>query len=150
MCVRVRFVLCVSASIPKLPVNTSFLLLHNAVAFLGLHPWHVEVPRLEVKLELRLPAYTTATATPDPSCICDLHGSPRQCQVLNPRIEPASSWILVEFVTTEPQQELHNTLFLSLSFCRSGIWTQLIWVICSEYHKAAIHVSAWAVVSSEA
>ena len=28
--------------------------------FLGLHPWHVEVPRLGVELELELPAYTTA------------------------------------------------------------------------------------------
>ena len=28
----------------------------------GAAPWHVEVPRLGVKLELQLPAYTTATA----------------------------------------------------------------------------------------
>ena len=33
--------------------------------FLGPHPWHMEVPRLEVELELQLPAYTTATAMPD-------------------------------------------------------------------------------------
>ena len=43
--------------------------------FLGLHLWHMEVPRLGVKLELQLPAYGTATATPDASCICDLHHS---------------------------------------------------------------------------
>ena len=30
--------------------------------FLGLPPWHMEVPRLEVELEPQLPAYTTATA----------------------------------------------------------------------------------------
>ena len=35
--------------------------------FLGLHPWHMEVPRLGVYLELQLLAYTTATAMPDPS-----------------------------------------------------------------------------------
>ena len=29
---------------------------------LGLHAWHMEVPKLGVKLELQLPAYTTATA----------------------------------------------------------------------------------------
>ena len=28
--------------------------------FLGAHLWHMEVPRLGVKLELQLPAYTTA------------------------------------------------------------------------------------------
>ena len=39
---------------------------------------HMEVPRLGVTLELQLPAYTTATATSDLSCICDLHHSTRQ------------------------------------------------------------------------
>ena len=34
--------------------------------FLGLHPWHMEVPRLGIESELQLSAYTTATATPDP------------------------------------------------------------------------------------
>ena len=33
------------------------------VCFLGLHLQQVEVPRLEVKLELQLLTYTTATAT---------------------------------------------------------------------------------------
>ena len=34
--------------------------------FLGLHLQHVEVPRPGIKSELQLPAYTTATAMPDP------------------------------------------------------------------------------------
>ena len=34
---------------------------------LGPHPQHMEVPRQGVESELQLPAYTTATATPDPS-----------------------------------------------------------------------------------
>ena len=29
-------------------------------------PWHMEVPRLGVQSERQLPAYTTATAMPDP------------------------------------------------------------------------------------
>ena len=60
-----------------------FLFLLSFV-FLGLHPWHMEVPRLGVKLKLQLPAYTTATATADPNHICDLHHSSLQCQILNP------------------------------------------------------------------
>ena len=40
-----------------------------------------------VDFELQLPAYTTATATPDPGCVCDLHHSSWQCQILNPLIE---------------------------------------------------------------
>ena len=40
---------------------------------LQLHLRHMEVPRLGVKLELQLQAYTTATATWDPSHICNPH-----------------------------------------------------------------------------
>ena len=50
----------------------------------GLHLRHMEVPRLGVESELLLLAYARATAMPDPSLICDLHHSSRQCQVLNP------------------------------------------------------------------
>ena len=51
--------------------------------FLEPHLWHMDVSRLGVKSELQLPAYTTATATWDPSCVCDLYHSSRQCQILN-------------------------------------------------------------------
>ena len=43
--------------------------------FIGLHPQHRELLSLRVESELELPAYTTATATLDPSLICDLHHS---------------------------------------------------------------------------
>ena len=51
--------------------------------FLGLYPRHMEVPRLGVKLELQLLAYTTATATPDLSHICDPYHSSWQHWILN-------------------------------------------------------------------
>ena len=41
--------------------------------FLGLHPQHMEVPRLGVESELQLPAYTTDTAMQDPSLICNIY-----------------------------------------------------------------------------
>ena len=44
----------------------------------------MEVPRLGVQLELQVLAYARATATRDPSHICNLHLSSRQCQILNP------------------------------------------------------------------
>ena len=53
--------------------------------FLGPHLQHMEVPRLGVKSELQLPAYTTATATRDLSHVCDLRHSSWQCWILNPR-----------------------------------------------------------------
>ena len=52
--------------------------------FLWLHPKHMEIPRLGVQLELQLPAYTTDTATPDLSCVCDPHHNSQQCWILNP------------------------------------------------------------------
>ena len=52
--------------------------------FLRLHLRHMEVPRLGVELELQLPAYITATATMDPSWVCDLHRSSWQPWILNP------------------------------------------------------------------
>ena len=44
----------------------------------------MEVPSLGVESELQLLAYTTATATQNPSCFCDLHHSSRQCWIPNP------------------------------------------------------------------
>ena len=55
--------------------------------FLVLHLWHMEFPRIGVKSELQLPAYTTATATPYLSCVCKLHHSSRQHRILNPLSE---------------------------------------------------------------
>ena len=42
----------------------------------------MEVPRLGVKAELQLSAYTTATETQDPNCFCAQY-----CKILNPLIE---------------------------------------------------------------
>ena len=68
----------------SLPGDISFLFF-----FLGPHPWHMEVPRLWVKLELQLQAYTTA------------HGNAGSLtHSARPGIELSSSWILVGFVTT--------------------------------------------------
>ena len=57
--------------------------------FLGPHLWHVEIPGQGVKLKLQLPAYATvtATATQDPSHICDLYSSSWQHWMLNPLSE---------------------------------------------------------------
>ena len=48
------------------------------IFFLRPHLRPMEVSRLEVRSELQLPAYATATATPDPSHTCDLYHSSRQ------------------------------------------------------------------------
>ena len=84
--------------------------------FLGLH-LHMEVPRLGAGSELQLPA--TVTAMQDLSHICILlratSDPPHQER---PGIEPDSSWILVEFVSTEPQWELPGPGIFAC--CRCG------------------------------
>ena len=52
------------------------------LVFLGPHPHHLEVPRLGVQSELYAPTYARATATPDPSCVCDLHHSSGQRRII--------------------------------------------------------------------
>ena len=74
--------------VPKLAIgvrneNRLFFLSFFFLVILGLHPRHVKVPRLGAKLELQLLAYTTATATPDWSHVCDLHHSSWQHRILN-------------------------------------------------------------------
>ena len=71
------------------------------LSFLGLYPWHMEVPKLGVELELQLPASTTAH-----------NNAESLTHWARPRIEPSSSWILVRFVTAEPRQELPRSCLL--------------------------------------
>ena len=52
--------------------------------FLGLPLWHMEVPRLGVKSEMYLPAYTTVTAMQGPRCVFILHHSSQQHWILDP------------------------------------------------------------------
>ena len=81
---------------PTIFINKTFFFV-----FLGLHLWHMEVPRVGSELELQLWAHVTTTAVQDPIQIYDLHHSSRQCQILNPlskardrtRIPMDTSWV---------------------------------------------------------
>ena len=96
-----------------------FLSLPSFLSFLRLHLQHMEVPRLAVESELQLPAYSTATAPPGLSHICDLCCSLWQCQILNPLSGAGdqthtlrdASWVL------NPLSHNRNSLgFLSWSY----------------------------------
>ena len=110
--------ICVSRSCPLLKCLFSF---PNPffffLVFLGPHPWNMEVPWLGVSLELQLPCYI-----PQPqqcriqatsSTYTSAHSNTRFLTYwAEPGIEPASSWILVGFITTEPQWEFLQVHFL--------------------------------------
>ena len=55
----------------------------------------MEFPRLWVKSELQPLAYTTATAMLQMSCICDLHHSSWQHQILNPPREARNQTLIL-------------------------------------------------------
>ena len=67
-----------------------------------------------------MPACDTATATWDPSHICSLHHSSRQCRILNPLIQARDrALVLMDtsgFITTEPQWELPKLTYYCLCF----------------------------------
>ena len=69
-------------------LNSPFVFLSPKIyffcSFFCLFQRHMEVPRLGVESELYPPAYTRASATPDPSRVCNLHHSSRQCRILYP------------------------------------------------------------------
>ena len=74
------------------------------IVYLGPHLCHMEVLKLGLKSELHLPA----TATRDPSHVCDLHHSSRQRWILNPLSEARdpthilmeTSWVRYHWATT--------------------------------------------------
>ena len=69
----------------------------------------MEVPRLGVELELQQPAYTTATATRDPSQLCDLHHGSWQRSILKPLREARDrTRILMDM--SQVLQELQNEM----------------------------------------
>ena len=81
----------------------------------------MEVPRRGVKLELYLPASTTATAMPDPSHDCNLHHSSWQCWIHNPLSKARDkTCILMDLhqirfcwsTMATPQYKILNYLFL--------------------------------------
>ena len=84
------------------------------LAFLGPHPWHMEVPRPRVESELQLLAYITAIVTPDPSwsevyITAHSNNGSLTCWV-GWGTEPTSSWTLVRSTTTEPWREPRTSL----------------------------------------
>ena len=101
----------------------------NLFFFLGSHLQDMKVPKLGVKLELQLLAYTTATAMHDPSRIFDLHHSSWQHWILNTlsrardriHILMDTSWVCYLWATVGiPQGTLNLEVGIHLAGLRSS------------------------------
>ena len=98
---------CLSLS-PSLHIRFSFSLCVWVSVCLGPHPWHMEVSRLGVELELKLPAYTTVTA--DLSHICDLHHRSWQFGILNPLGEARDRTCILMYASQIPLSHGGNSM----------------------------------------
>ena len=78
------FIISLSFLIPTCRIFASSFSFYGHTCGIWKYLQHMEVSGLRVELELQLPAYTTAVATLDPCCFCDLHRSLRQCWIFNP------------------------------------------------------------------
>ena len=94
-------------------------------SFIPLFLQHMEVPRLKVKLDLKLLAYTTATATPHPSRVCHPHHSSYQCWLFN-LLSRARDWTCILMDTSQVRNLLsHNSNSHCFFLCRvSAITSQ--------------------------
>ena len=110
-------------------------------------PQHMEIPRLGAELELRLPAYATATATLHPSCVCDLtipHGNTGSLtHWARPGIELAYSWILVRFVNHWATMGTPESIFLPYS-----VWISWPIINSSSFYFIFWSLSSWWTISS--
>ena len=94
--------------------------------FLGLLLQHMEVPRLGVEFGATAASLDHSHAVRDPPCICAHGNAGSLTHWARPGIAPASSWIPVRFITTEPWWELQNWLsetLLGLGLSHSGFCT---------------------------
>ena len=124
--------------------------------FLGPHLQQMEVPRLGVELELQSLVYTTATATWDPSCICNLCHSLWQCGILNPLSKARdwtcifmdASWVLnlLSHTGTPFHFLFHSILFYSISIYSIIFYSALqqpLWETLDRIHLSGIYHIWW-------
>ena len=109
---------------------------------LGPHLQPLEVPRLGVESELQLPVCATAIATQILAMSATYTTAHDNAGSLThwagPGIEPSFSWILDEFIYTEPQRELLNIFIIPRRFLfLSIISKKLRW--CPENQKWSIY-----------
>ena len=114
--------------------------------FLGLHPWHMEVPWLEVELELYPLACTTATAMPDLSWVCNLHPSPGQCRILTPLSETRDQTPILMDISLVGFHRAMTRTPLSILYIMMRLWNPILPIYpSSTFPLVTIHLFSMSV-----
>ena len=83
------------------------LFIYLFIVFLGLHLWHMEAPRPGVESDSPRPTPHQCQIQAASGTCTTAQGNARSSNHwARPGIEPASSWMLVRFISAEPQREL--------------------------------------------
>ena len=99
----------------------------------------MEVPRLEVKLELQLPTYAIAIATQDLSRVCDLHHSSQQDWLLDLHHSSQPDWLLNPLREVRDQTHIlmDTSQFLNpLTYSRNS----LCWVFLLLHCRSCLYI----------
>ena len=90
----------------------------------------MDVPKPGAESEPQLLAYTTATATQDPTLLCHLYHSAQQRLILHPLSEARDQPLLLmdaSQVTAEPLWELPNILLSQMLINVPYLWEECGW-----------------------
>ena len=100
----------------------------------------MEVPRLGVRLEMQLPAYTTATAMPDPSRLCDLCHSSWQRQMLKPLSKARDRTCVLMDMSWVSNLLSHNRTFMtSVQFQPPLVLFTIACITLAREHQPTFH-----------
>ena len=116
----------------------SIYLSNYLFCFLGPHPWHMEIPRLGIKLEM----LATATATPDLSWVCKQHHSSLQHWIPNP-LSKARDRTHILMDTSQIRFSCTATGTPMYNFLRGGFFCpgKTDWIPVSAFHPLNILVT---------
>ena len=103
------------------PLHSFFLFFFSLFRAASVAYGHTEVLRPRVKLELWLPAYATAIATPDQSCLCDPRCSLQQCRILNLLSEARDQTCILMDTSWILNLLSHNSNSIFFNSCRTRL-----------------------------
>ena len=120
----------------KCPVKQIFFFFFCLFVFLGLHPWHMEFPKLGLNRSCSHYARGRHSNAGSKPRLCP---TPQLTAMLDP-IEPSTSWFLVGFISAAPWWELQIFFFIFQSFIEVWLIYKVVIISAVQQSDSVIHV----------